>query len=148
LSNRGAVEAFAKANAEHDFDAMDALIHDDYVGEYPQSGERIRGRASRRAIIENYPGRIEAGMNPSIDRIIGMGDKFIAAPAPSWNIIHLAGSGDDFQLTGTIRYPDGKDWHFVTLLTLRGGKIWREATYFGEPFDAPSWRSQWVERIE
>ena len=148
MSNRGVAEAFARANAEDDLDALDALIHDDYVLDFPQSGERIRGRANRRAMLENYPSRNAAEMRPSIDRVIGMDDRFITAPFPSWNMIHLSGSGDDFQVTGTIKYPDDSVWHFVTLLTLRGGKIWREVTYFGESFDAPAWRSQLVERIE
>jgi hypothetical protein len=148
LSNRGVVEAFAQANAEDDLDAIDALIHDDYALDFPQSGERILGRVNRRAMLETYPGRAEAGMSPSFDRIIGTDDKFIPGPAPFWNMTHIAGSGDDFQATGTITYPDDSVWHFVSLLTLRGGKIWREVIYFAEPFDAPAWRSRLVERTE
>jgi hypothetical protein len=26
------------------------------------------------------------------------------------------------------------------------GKVKRRRAYFGEPFDAPEWRAQWVER--
>jgi hypothetical protein len=33
--------------------------------------------------------------------------------------------------------PDGRD-----------GKILRETRYYGEPFEAPAWRAQWVQRIE
>jgi hypothetical protein len=148
MGNREVVERFGQAMADDDFDTMDALIHDDYVLDYPQSGERIRGRANRRAIVEQYPGRVETGMKPSVGRIIGRDDQFVTSPFPAWNIIHLAGSGDAFQTTGSIRYPDGKLWHFVALMTLREGKIWREVDYFGEPFDPPAWRSQYVERIE
>ena len=31
-------------------------MHDDYVEEYPQSGERIRGKQNVRSVYENYPG--------------------------------------------------------------------------------------------
>jgi len=31
-------------------------VHDDYVEEYPQSGERIRGKQTARTVNENYPG--------------------------------------------------------------------------------------------
>ena len=148
MSNRGVVEAYLKAVAEDDLDAQDALVADDYVLDYPQSGERFRGRANRRANIENYPSRVEAGIRPSVERIIGADDAFIAGPAPSFNMIHLSGSGDDFQATGTIRYPDSKVWHYVSLIKLRGGKIWRETTYFAEPFEAPAWRAPFAERIE
>ncbi len=148
MSNRSVVEAYAKAFSEDDLDTQDALVHDDYVLDYPQSGERFRGRANRRGIIENYPNRVEGDIRPSVDRIIGADDKFIAQPGPSWSMVHLSGSGDDFQATGMIRYPDGSVWHYITLMTLRGGKIWRETTYFAEPFEAAAWRSQWAERIE
>jgi ketosteroid isomerase-like protein len=148
MGNRQVVERFARAMEGDDFDTQDALIHDDYVLDLPQSGERIRGRANRRAMIEHYPGRAEEGIRPSVDRVIGTDDRFVTSPFPTWNVIHLAGSGDEIQATGTIRYPDGKLWHFVALMTLREGKIWRETDYFGEPFEAPEWRSQYVERVE
>ena len=148
MSNRAVVEAYCRAVAEDDLDAQEALLHDDYILEYPQSGERFRGKANRRGIVENYPLRVEARIRPSVDRIIGEDDKFITGPAPSWNMIHLSGSGDDFVNTGTITYPDGSTWHHVTLMTLRSGKVWRETTYFAEPFDAPEWRAPFAERIE
>jgi hypothetical protein len=31
-------------------------MHDDYVEEYPQSGERIRGKQTARTVNDNYPG--------------------------------------------------------------------------------------------
>jgi ketosteroid isomerase-like protein len=148
VGNRQVVERFPRAVQEDDFDTQDALLHDDYVLDYPQSGERIRGRANRRSLIEQYPGRVETQMRPSVDRIVGVDDQFVTPPSPAWNVIHLSGSGDDFQVTGTIKYPDGKTWHFVSLTTLREGRIWRELQYFAEPFDPPAWRAQYVERVE
>jgi len=40
----------------HDFNVMDEVFAADAVVEYPQSGERMRGRANIRAVEENYPG--------------------------------------------------------------------------------------------
>lgn len=146
MSNLQVVKRYAQALSADDFDAQDSLIHDDYVLEYPQSGERVRGSANRRAIVENYPSRIEAGTTPSVDRIIGMDDEFIPRTSGlGWGVLHVAGSGDEFQMTGTIRYADGQTWHMVGLLTLRNGKIWRETDYFAAPFEPPGWRSQYVE---
>lgn len=59
MGNRGVVQRYAEATSTDDFDAQDALVHDEYVLTYPQSGEQIRGRANRRAALENYPGRGE-----------------------------------------------------------------------------------------
>ncbi len=47
MSNRGIVDRYAAAFAGDDFETADALIHDDYVLEFPQSGERFVG-------IENF----------------------------------------------------------------------------------------------
>ena len=142
MGNRQIVERYAKALAENDLDEQDALVHDDYVARYPQSGEVIRGRTNRRAVLENYPGGY-TGLRPSTARIIGRDDEFISGP--SWNIIHLTGSGDELTATGTITYPNGETWHFASLLTLREGKIWRQVDYFGPPFEAPAWRAPFVE---
>lgn len=49
--NRGIVEQFWAAVNAKDWDAHDRLIDDGYVQEWPQSGERIRGKANSRAII-------------------------------------------------------------------------------------------------
>jgi ketosteroid isomerase-like protein len=146
VTNLQVVQRYAKALGDDDFDAQAELVHDDYVLDYPQSGERIVGRANRRAVTENYPGREEAGTTPVIGRIIGTDDQFVGnASGLGWGVLHLAGSGDDFQLTGTIAYPDGQNWHLVALLTLRGGKIWRETQYFAPPFEPASWRAPFVE---
>jgi hypothetical protein len=46
--NRNTLEHLFQPFARHDLDVIDDLMHDDYVEEYPQSDERIRGK--------NYPG--------------------------------------------------------------------------------------------
>lgn len=142
MGNRAAVERFAVALAANDFDAQDALLHDDYVGRYPQSGEIIRGRVNRRQIMENYPGT-RRGITASSDRIVGSDDEFVTGP--SWNVVHLSGSGDDMSLMGRITYPNGETWHTALFLRMREGRIWREVAYFGPPFDPPAWRASWVE---
>jgi hypothetical protein len=36
----------------------------------------------------------------------------------------------------------------VSIVELKGGKMWRDTRYYAEPFEAPEWRAQWVERME
>lgn len=142
MSNRGVVDRYAAAIAEDDFDAADALVHEDYLLEFPQSGERFRGRASRRFVYESYPGREESGNRPAIGSISGTDDAFIPRPSwPAWTVVHLAGSGDEFSVTGKVIYPDGQLWHFVSLIQVRDARIWRETVYWGQPFDPPDWRA-------
>ena len=54
--NHDTLERFFEAFERQDLDAFAELFHDDYVEEYPQSGERIRGKENARAVNENYPG--------------------------------------------------------------------------------------------
>jgi hypothetical protein len=36
----------------------------------------------------------------------------------------------------------------MPILELRDGKMWRDRWYLAEPFEAPEWRVQWIERTE
>jgi hypothetical protein len=43
----------------------------------------------------------------------------------------------------------GPDRTYMTsIVEFRGGQIVKQTDYFSSPFDAPAWRSQWVERME
>jgi hypothetical protein len=35
----------------------------------------------------------------------------------------------------------------VSIMEFRDGKVMNETQYFADPFEAPDWRSQWVQRI-
>jgi ketosteroid isomerase-like protein len=128
--NRATVEQFLSAMATNDVEAQERLLSDDIVEEYPQSGELIRGKANRRAIIENYPGGTPSETSES-------------SPKP-WTP-ELIGAGDRFAVVGQITYPNGETWHAVSLITLRDGKISKITDYFGAPFEAPAWRAPYVE---
>jgi len=129
--NRTTVEQFVQAMMKNDVEAQDRLLSDDFVEEYPQSGERIRGKDNRRAIIENYPGGTPRESNAS--------DAGPWAPA-------ISGAGDRFTVVGQIKYPNGETWHLVSLVELRDGKINRITDYFAAPFEAPAWREPYVEK--
>ena len=105
------------AQAEHD------LRHDDYVMEMPQSGERIRGRDNMRAMQEHFP-------NP-----------------PEGQLRRVVGSGDVWVLEMTSDYGDAGVYHVADIIEFRDGKIFRETRYYAQPFQAPEWRSQWIEKM-
>jgi ketosteroid isomerase-like protein len=104
--------------------AFQALIHDDFVQDWPQSGERVRGKEACLSIARNYPGG-----------------------PPRFSIVRISGEGDHWVVEAAARYPDGADYHVVALLELRDGKVARETDYFGPSYPAPEWRQQWVEPI-
>ncbi len=53
--NRDVVKRFWAAMGANDFRAAGDCLHDDYVLDWPQSGERIRGRENFVAVNANYP---------------------------------------------------------------------------------------------
>jgi len=120
---RLALDRHWKASDASDFDTEHEIYHDDAVLEYPQSGERIRGRRNiqiTRALQANKK-RFQ------VRRVLGCGDLWI---------------------TEYILSYDGQPSHTVSIMEFRDGKVVRETQYFGDPFEASAWRAQWVERFE
>jgi hypothetical protein len=68
--------------------------------------------------------------------------------APRIRLRRLTGAGDVWFGESVIEYADGKVVHGVAVIEFRDGKMWRVTHYHAEPFEAPAWRSRWVERIE
>lgn len=143
-SGRAVVEAFIRAVEAKDFDGQAALLADDYVDEMPQSGERTRGKANVRAIIDHYPGGVGTVEGPG--HLAGADDRYVMTP--SFSILRIEGSGDTFTYSGTVRYANGDLWHLVSIVEVRDGKIAKTTTYYAAPFPAPAWRAPYVERME
>jgi len=82
VESKRVVERFWAAMHANDFRAAGELLHDEYVLEWPQSGERIRGRANFVAVNEHYP---SAGRwSVAVHRLIAEGDEVASiGPTPS-----------------------------------------------------------------
>ena len=107
-----------------DWDGARALMHDDFVQEWPQSGELIEGPDDALAVNRNFPGGL-----------------------PSMLVRRTRTAGDVAVLEVELTYGDGSVYHGVSIMELRDGKVVRETDYFAQPFDAPQWRAQWVRRM-
>ena len=59
----------------------------------------------------------------------------------------LSGEGDLVVMEVELEYADGSVYQGVSIIELRDGRIAKETDYFAEPFVAPQWRAQWVERM-
>jgi hypothetical protein len=92
------------------------------VVEWPQSGERVRGRENLLALRQAYP----VGVEFEVRRVIARRD---------------LGVGEY-----VIRY-DGRPVYVVAIVEFENRKVVRETHYFAEPFPAPAWRAGWVERM-
>ncbi len=42
----------------------------------------------------------------------------------------------------------GPPWRHNGIMEFRDGEVVRERIYFGDPWEPPSWRAQWVERFD
>lgn len=123
-------------------DDLDALRHPDFIEDWPQSGERIRGAVSMRAIDEHRPNPPASG---SVEQLVGSEDRFALSPAMT--LVHIGGIGDKYTVVFRISYEQGDTWHMVMLCTLRDRHIWRAESYFAPRLDAPEWRAAWTEPI-
>ena len=99
---------------------------DDFVEEWPQSGERLTKAASLK-MTEIYPE--------------------MSGTTPKFTYKRMLGGGDVFVVEGTIDYGDGVPVSFVGIGELRDGKVARMTEYFANPFEAPAWRADFVERM-
>jgi ketosteroid isomerase-like protein len=120
---RAALDRHWAASDANDFETEHRIYHEDAVLEYPQSGERTRGRRN----IQNQRASQPSKKRFAVRRIIGGGDLWIT----------------EFILT-----YDGKPSYTVSIMEFRGDKVARETQYFADAFVAPAGRAQWVERME
>ena len=114
-------ELFSSLSAE----AEDRIRHDAYTMEWPQSGERLRGRQKMREFQE-----ANAGSRP---------------PRRLRRVLVREGM---WVVEGIVDYGGGREVDFVLILELRDGKVFRETRYYADPFEAPEARARWFERME
>ncbi|MBS2029760.1 MAG: nuclear transport factor 2 family protein [Deltaproteobacteria bacterium] len=119
---RAALERHWAASDANDFEAEHQIYREDAVLEYPQSGERVRGRQRIQASRAAQPNRKRF----TVQRILGAGDLWVT----------------EFVLT-----YDGRPSYTVSIMELRDGQVARETQYFGDPFEPGASRAQWVERM-
>jgi hypothetical protein len=119
---RAVLDRHWAASEASDFGAEHQIYREDAVLDYPQSGERIRGRDRIRASRAAQPNR----KHFTVRRITGAGDLWVT----------------EFVLS-----YDGRPSYTVSIMEFLGGKVARETQYFSDPFEPGLSRAQWVERI-
>lgn len=141
---RAVVDQLIRVLNGSNFRTLPEVLTDDCVWDYPQTGERIRGRKNIQALFENYPGG-PSEMDRASVTVIGT-DRWVMTP--TFALVRLTGDGDDQTMILKIRYPDGSIWWTVNFLHLASGRIDRWTAFFAPEFEPQSWRSSWVERID
>ena len=105
-------------------DIVPEIYHDDVVVEFPQSGERLLGLANLRGMREAYPAKVSAAIRQS------------------------RGGGDLWVTELVLTYDGKKRVNAVSIVEFQGGRVSRETLYFGDPWEPPAWRAQWVEQTK
>jgi ketosteroid isomerase-like protein len=108
----------------NDFRSVGALLADDFVLDWPQSNERIRGRDNFAAMNEEYPAH--GRWTFTINRLIG----------------------DEHEAVSDVLVSDGvQNARAISFFSIEDGKIARMVEYWPDNYPAPENRRHLVERI-
>ena len=120
---RAALSQHWAASDSNDFATEHQIYSEDAILDYPQSGERIRGRANIQA------------------------SRTLQANKKRFKVRRILGS-DCLWITEYILYYDEKPFFTVSIMEFKDRKVAHETQYFNEPFEASAWRSRFVERMD
>jgi hypothetical protein len=110
------------ASERGDIDAEHAIYDKAAILDYPQSGERFRGRSSIQAQRGGHP----AERHFRVRRIIGDGDIWVSECV--------------------ITY-DGAPTYSISIMGIAGGLVTHETQYFADPFPPAPGRAALAEKI-
>ena len=111
------------ASDANDFATEHQIYRADAILDYPQSGERIRGRANIQA---------SRAAQPNIKRFT----------------VRRTLGGGDLWISELVMTYDGQPNYVVSIMEFEGGEVVHETQYFSDPFEPGPSRAQWVERME
>ena len=117
---RVALQRHWDASDANDFEVEHEIYREDAVLDYPQSGERIRGRRNIQESRTVQPNRKRF----TVRRMIGSGNLWVT----------------EFVLS-----YDGVPSYAVSIMEFSDGKVARETQYFGDPFKPGPSRAHLVE---
>jgi hypothetical protein len=118
---RDALRRHWAASDANDSATEHQIYRDDAVLEYPQSGERIRGRHNIQASRAAQPNTKRF----TVRRILG---------------------GGDLWMSELVLTYDAQPFYVVSIMEFEDGDVVLETQYFGEAFEPGPSRAQWVEK--
>ncbi len=122
VTTRARIAEHWTASESGDSDTEHAIYAADGILDYPQSGERFRGRSNIKAQRGGHPAERH------------------------FRVLRIRGGGDLWVSEVVISY-DGVPTYSVSVMEFAGGSVAHETQYFADPFPAPSFRAALAERI-
>jgi ketosteroid isomerase-like protein len=118
------VTKFWELMMTNDFRSVGSLLSDDFVLDWPQSNERIRGRDNFAAMNEEYPAH--GPWRFTINRLIGDEDEAVS----------------DVSVTDGVQRA-----RVITFFTVENGRIVGAVEFWPDDYAAPENRGHLVEKI-
>jgi hypothetical protein len=119
---RAGIEQHWMASESGDIDTEHAIYAVDAILDYPQSGERFRGRPKIRAQRGGHPAERH------------------------FTVLRISG-GDGLWVSECIITYDGTPTYSVSIMEFADGLVTHETQYFADPFPAPAQRAALAEPI-
>jgi ketosteroid isomerase-like protein len=119
------VREFWRLMATNDFAAVAVVLSDDFVLEWPQSGERIRGVANFSWMNDEYVSH--GSWRFTVNRIIATDNEAVS----------------DVDVTDGVQIGRA-----LSFFTISNGRIARIVEFWPDPFPAPQNRAHLVESIQ
>ena len=122
MTAKEVVQNFWLAMQSNDFAKAGEWLSDDYVLDWPMSGERIIGRDNFVAVNSFYPanGRWEF----TIHSLLCEGNRVVSDVGVTDGVVKARA---------------------ITYSTVKNNKIVKQLEFWPDPYEAPDWRKQWVE---
>jgi ketosteroid isomerase-like protein len=118
------VHEFWRLMASNDFESVGAMLADNYVLDWPQSNERIRGKERFAKVNSEYPANGKWVF--TVHRIFG----------------------NESEVVSEVSVTDGvQNAKAISFFTVVGGKITRQVEYWPEPYAPAANRKHLVETI-
>ncbi|MGN4150479.1 nuclear transport factor 2 family protein [Burkholderia gladioli] len=119
------VQEFWRLMATNDFHTVAAVLAEDFILDWPQSKERIRGARNFAELNQDYP----------------------AQGAWVFRINRIVANGGD--AVSDVSVTDGAvSARAISFFTVKDGKISHIVEFWPEPYEAPFDRTRFVEQLE
>ncbi|HEU5238035.1 MAG TPA: nuclear transport factor 2 family protein [Pyrinomonadaceae bacterium] len=119
------VQRFWELMMTNDFRSVGSILADEFMLDYPQSNERIRGRDNFAALNEQYPAH------------------------GRWRFVINRIVGNDSEAVSDVSVTDGvQQARVISFFSVRGQKIVKMVEFWPDPFAARDERKHLVERMD
>jgi ketosteroid isomerase-like protein len=123
---RAALDRYWEATMAHDLKKAHEFYYDDLKVEFPQSGERIRGKQNIFELRAHYPTKV------------------------TYKMLRIRGNGNLWTTELIATYDNDREHPIngVAIMEFRNDKVAHETLYLHTRSSPPEWRSRWVEIIK